>query len=990
MLFYSFASSLSVGVVALYLYLRIYPFPSSFDSAKVWWSKDKNTPSASAAAPPDDLEARLLAVTCEDLNRVTAADVEALATGLSLVELQQAARVMLQQHRFPDVIDACSPSVLHAAMGKTDETSRQRVRPLLTEKLGLLFSVVPFMPLYLLGERAEPHSILLGSSGSWPQPRNENQSSALSPSIYRLITAAMPCLSKCLLAIGSAAVSWYVILWLRLLPKKLMQIWFAFTMMLFVIPGALAVRPLLALKYIGVDPQTAESVAHLVFALFLRTVWWVNPQIRMTIDFQQKPDGTYYSWEDMKKEERLAILVNHTSFWDTLAYTCICPIPLLLRTRSLLKAGLIKLPIVGYAFGNTGHFPVYFKSDEEGNFHVDAEKQAPVTKRMEKFIERGGCLALFPEGAINKTPDTLLPFRFGTFATVHQYRLPVYYAVFVGNNTTWPAKAPIGGFPADIKVRIGGFPTDFDKVNSKDLSVQVHNTMQAVYTDLAASKKQSQFSILLEHNPERRGVGWFHSMSYGSSDDPFDPTSSGMNAETAKQLPFFLLQLFFGYGTQFLTSDPLMGLSNAPKYDEKIFRSYSLPAMLIFIFIHPLSFFPRLPCFYFTEEDDCQEVHPLPRLRRVATPSSFRLFILVAFRKLRTTLAIFALNIAGLVVNIIGIITIIGINVINIYCTFFSFLTLSAELRQFSLFRRFVSVWLKYFTFLLFYRSRAIFYIMYGLLLIGTAILSTIAGCIAIGTGVVMFIVSFFVELQVYSDMKEAEEDYEAKVNEYAVEQPDGASSDANAGRRSENTNNRRRQDANAEENKGDDKHAQSAEPPEPVPYDAFNIRPNDFVSAADETPDSPVEGFGERPLIGPSAFASRASITNEHGQESHTDVTGLLGAGREDVSYSYSYSYLPSSAWQNINPHVNVDSRVTGLVLEDLFPEENKYLLPFPFVILSYNIIYIYLVSLMLPATNKTLCCASYWAVGQPWGVSGLRFLILSLPVSRLFSPSC
>lgn len=296
----------------------------------------------------------------------------------------------------------------------------------------------------------------------------------------------------CTLALYSsvALVVWYAILYLRLVPKKLMQIWFAITMIVIVIPASFLVRLLRALRYIGVPKEKTVSVSHITFALSLRVMYWLNPQIRMKVEFQQKPDGSYYSWEDLNKEKRLVILANHTSFWDTLAYCCIASIPVLMRTRSLMKASLAQIPCVGYAFGNTGHFPVYFKSDNDGNFHVDAEKQAPVTKMMEKHVENGGCLALFPEGAINKNPDTLMPFRFGTFATIKQFRLPIYYTVFVGNSETWPAKAPIGGFPADIKVRVGGFPVNIDDVDSKELSVMLHEEMQKVYNDLSLSKKK--------------------------------------------------------------------------------------------------------------------------------------------------------------------------------------------------------------------------------------------------------------------------------------------------------------------------------------------------------------------------------------------------------------------------------------------------------------------------------------------------------------------
>lgn len=298
---------------------------------------------------------------------------------------------------------------------------------------------------------------------------------------------------KCVALVGAAAtVVWYGILRFRLIPKKFMQLWFIFTMVLVVFPGAFITRPINALQLIGVPRSVTTSTANIIFGLSLRVCYWLNPQIKMTVEFGTKADGTKYSWKDFKAGVSCAVLMNHTSFWDTFLYTCIVPASLLFRTRSLMKASLSKLPIVGYAFGNTGHFFVYFKSDEEGNFHVDQEKQAPQTKLLEAHLAKGGTLALFPEGAINKTPETLLPFRFGTFATIHQYRLPIFYMVCVGNQDTWPAKAPVGGFPADIRIRIGGFPVDFDKVDGKELSLMVREKMQEEYTDLSNSMKKKK------------------------------------------------------------------------------------------------------------------------------------------------------------------------------------------------------------------------------------------------------------------------------------------------------------------------------------------------------------------------------------------------------------------------------------------------------------------------------------------------------------------
>lgn len=292
------------------------------------------------------------------------------------------------------------------------------------------------------------------------------------------------CSFCCLGIVAIPFVLWYCLLRFRLVSKRVMQYWFILTVVCVVVPAALAVRFFTALQLIGCPAFVTTRVSNVQLALAMRICSWCNPQIQMRVTFDRKPDGKLYSWDDLKKEKNMAVMMNHTSFWDTFCFCTLCPTWMIHRTRSLMKAKLGQIPIMGYAFSHTGHFLVHFKSDDEGNFHVDQEKQAEQTVLIEDHLKHGGSLAFFPEGAINKTPPTLLPFRFGSFNTVHQYRLPIFYMVTVGNEKTWPGKAAIGGFPADIHVRVGGFPVNYDDITPKDLSIKLQEKMQAVYTEV--------------------------------------------------------------------------------------------------------------------------------------------------------------------------------------------------------------------------------------------------------------------------------------------------------------------------------------------------------------------------------------------------------------------------------------------------------------------------------------------------------------------------
>lgn len=298
-----------------------------------------------------------------------------------------------------------------------------------------------------------------------------------------------PC-SLCLWVSLPSLIVWFFLLRYRVVPRRLMQCWFVFTIVTVVFPVALSVRLITALQFIGVPALVTTRVSNIVVASSMRACYWCNPQIQMRVSFDRKPDGTRYSWNDARKVKNFAILLNHTSFWDTFCFCSVCPLWMVHRTRSLMKEKLGKIPIMGYAFTHTGHFLVHFKSDDEGNFHVDPEKQAVQNQLVEAHLATGGSLAFFPEGAVNKHPPTLLPFRFGSFATIVRYRLPVFYMVTVGNEKTWPAKSAVGGFPADIHIRVGGFPVDYEDANAKDLSMKVQEKMQTIYNEVYEHRKR--------------------------------------------------------------------------------------------------------------------------------------------------------------------------------------------------------------------------------------------------------------------------------------------------------------------------------------------------------------------------------------------------------------------------------------------------------------------------------------------------------------------
>ncbi|KAK7202096.1 COPI associated protein [Novymonas esmeraldas] len=119
------------------------------------------------------------------------------------------------------------------------------------------------------------------------------------------------------------------------------------------------------------------------------------------------------------------------------------------------------------------------------------------------------------------------------------------------------------------------------------------------------------------------------------------------------------------------------------------------------------------------------------------------------------SLAVTVLAFVGIILGFVKIIFAPNIVLLNIYCLIFSLLGFSAELRQFAFLRRFIYLWMKYFYFLVYYRARGIFYILFGFLLLGTGVVELIGGILAIVLGVVMLLVGLVVGLPQFEDPAE-------------------------------------------------------------------------------------------------------------------------------------------------------------------------------------------------------------------------------------------
>ncbi|KAG5486637.1 hypothetical protein CUR178_08004 [Leishmania enriettii] len=292
----------------------------------------------------------------------------------------------------------------------------------------------------------------------------------------------------------------YMLLRQRLLPKWIVRQWFLLSATALIIPSSVLVYLFDTLRYLGVPRSWVQRIGVFVLSCAFKAVWWVNPQIRMHVRFDANEDGKPACWDDIPRTN-IAFTLNHTSFWDPFELIGITPMSHLMQMRTLMKSSLRKIPIFGGIFDRVGHFPVYFTSDEDGNFHVDKERQAVVSQHVNAHLRGGGSLVFFPEGTVNKTPGTLQPFRFGTFTTIMEHRLPVYYMVAVGGEKTWAPQMPYGGLPADVHIRIGAYPIDFDKMSGKSVAVGLQQRMQQVRDEIASEVTSAETAQRRRESP---------------------------------------------------------------------------------------------------------------------------------------------------------------------------------------------------------------------------------------------------------------------------------------------------------------------------------------------------------------------------------------------------------------------------------------------------------------------------------------------------------
>jgi len=254
---------------------------------------------------------------------------------------------------------------------------------------------------------------------------------------------------------------------------KLCQAWFAFLLLVlgstcYLICSIIHLLPIQRQKKMA----SSARMAHVFFKLWLVLTPWIR------FNWSKKMDWT----KAFSEKGNTFILLNHSSFLDGFFATALLPFNRIGTVRTMIKAALLNIPLVGGICRACGHFPVYFTSESEGVFKVNPEKQAIVERDTKEHLQSAGNIVFFPEGQVSSTPDQLQIFRRGGFGMIKEYQANVWGLVMKGCPDIWPKGVSVGGFPGELQAELVQIFTTSEvaSMSQEELCEQAQVRMQKV------------------------------------------------------------------------------------------------------------------------------------------------------------------------------------------------------------------------------------------------------------------------------------------------------------------------------------------------------------------------------------------------------------------------------------------------------------------------------------------------------------------------------
>ncbi|MCX8053009.1 MAG: 1-acyl-sn-glycerol-3-phosphate acyltransferase [Armatimonadetes bacterium] len=117
------------------------------------------------------------------------------------------------------------------------------------------------------------------------------------------------------------------------------------------------------------------------------------------------------------------LCANHVSYIDPPALGAGCP----RRVRFMAKEPLFRIPVLGFLIKRVGAFPVRTHSADRTALRTAIE-----------LLEKGECVAIFPEGTRNLTSEPLLPAQPGTGMIALRAQVPVIPVALINTKKLLP------------------------------------------------------------------------------------------------------------------------------------------------------------------------------------------------------------------------------------------------------------------------------------------------------------------------------------------------------------------------------------------------------------------------------------------------------------------------------------------------------------------------------------------------------------------------
>ena len=167
------------------------------------------------------------------------------------------------------------------------------------------------------------------------------------------------------------------------------------------------------------------------------------------------------------------VISNHSSWLDIMADFAAADFPI----RFLAKAGLFKVPFLGWAFKAIG----IVKVNRKGG--TDARRE--MNEGVKVAASRGHSLMVYPEGTRTRTGE-LQDFKRGAFAIAIDTGLPILPITLHGAYSAWPAGSLVRG--GRITAVIGDpIPTDgLTRGDLNDLMARSHRAVADTLNELKA------------------------------------------------------------------------------------------------------------------------------------------------------------------------------------------------------------------------------------------------------------------------------------------------------------------------------------------------------------------------------------------------------------------------------------------------------------------------------------------------------------------------